>query len=469
MPKDGGGGENFQVFWYFDIKEGRCSRFWYGGEGGNRNKFSSSQECEAICISPPGSAMCYLPKAEGICKGTDTMWHYDQKYKQCNSFRYGGCLGNANRFNRREECERTCVRTTSLSVCEQPLQPGPCRGNYNRWYYDDKMGKCSNFSYGGCQGNKNHFMTQQACENSCGHLGQIKEATRICKQHLERGSCNETEARWGFSGELKVCVPFYFTGCDGNQNNFESRSECQRTCPNAFPPELVAVQKILNIQEGREAKLLINASGNPFPDISWQHNGEDVVWGDRLLPLQDHSVMITNVQFGDEGTWMVTANNGLGQVVRKRISMTVYPSSIPISVMVPLARTEYEAGEDISISCEVEGYPVPRVTWLKNNARLPRSDRIVVNDPNTIIIKRASPIDGGSYICRAQNKEELKQAVVVVTVRKGDIPVECTDTPQLANCQIVVKRKQCNRSPELQRICCKSCHQAGQIAGPPDR
>ena len=44
------------------------------------------------------------------------MWHYDQKYKQCNSFKYGGCLGNANRFKGREECEQTCVQTASLSV-----------------------------------------------------------------------------------------------------------------------------------------------------------------------------------------------------------------------------------------------------------------------------------------------------------------------------------------------------------------
>ena len=34
----------------------------YGGEGGNKNAFSTSEECEEICVSPPGSAMCYLPR-----------------------------------------------------------------------------------------------------------------------------------------------------------------------------------------------------------------------------------------------------------------------------------------------------------------------------------------------------------------------------------------------------------------------
>ena len=62
-------------------------------------------------------------RAEGICTGETTMWHYDQKYKQCNSFKYGGCLGNANRFKGREECEQTCVQTASLSVSTNEMMP----------------------------------------------------------------------------------------------------------------------------------------------------------------------------------------------------------------------------------------------------------------------------------------------------------------------------------------------------------
>ena len=41
---------------------------------------------------------------------------------------------------------------------------------------------------------------------------------------------------------------------------------------------------------------------------------------------------------------------------------------------------------------QVEGYPVPSVRWMKNNAKLPRSQRIFVEEDNILVIKSASPI-----------------------------------------------------------------------------
>jgi len=466
-PKDAGKGDQFSVQWFFDIKEGRCSRFWYGGSGGNKNRFKDHDSCEEVCINPPGSARCYLPKIEGVCTGNDQRWFYDSRYKQCNSFRYGGCLGNNNRFVKKSACEETCIQTDSLSICEQPLDGGPCRGQFERWYYDEETGVCSNFTYGGCQGNKNRFVTQEACENSCSHKKQLLEATKICKKHIATGSCNETLARWGFDAEARYCRPFYYSGCDGNENNFKTRQECKTTCPNAFPPELNVVHKIMNAEEGNEILLEIKVSGNPYPDIFWQHNTGDVEYNERVMKSSDNSVLITKVSMEDAGTWMVTANNGLGKLVRKQISLSVYPSSIPIKVTIPDKDSNYEFGSDITLSCETEGYPEPTVRWYKNNAGLPVSDRIIVDSNNVLTIKRASPIDGGVYICRAWNKNSSHQAESYITVEEGSVPLECKDQPQLANCKLVVKAKACTRSESLARICCASCMLSGQIAGPP--
>lgn len=466
QPKDGGTGENFTITWFFDLTEGRCLRFYFAGPGGNDNNFPDLENCESVCVNPPGSARCYLPKVAGVCTGNDVRWFYDQKYKQCSSFQYGGCLGNANRFLEKDDCEETCVRTESLSVCEQPLDAGPCRGSFPRWFYNDQTGECDSFTYGGCQGNKNRFVTKEACQNSCYHKKRILEAILVCRQPIATGSCNETEAKWGFDEATRVCRPFYYSGCDGNSNNFPSRQECQAKCPNAFPPELEVINKILNVEEGTEVELKVNLSGNPYPEIYWQHNTVDVGSEDRITIKPDKSLLITRVNMEDSGTWMVTADNGLGKVVRKQISLTVYPSSFPLQVSIPMERTNFEFGSEIEMKCFAEGYPEPQLRWLKNNARLPSSDRIIVQN-NTLVIKRASPIDGGAYICRATNKDESAQAYVDLTVEEGSVPLECSDNPKLANCRLVVLAKACTRSEELSRICCESCVMSGQIAGPP--
>jgi hypothetical protein len=53
------------------------------------------------------------------------------------------------------------------SVCYQPVGPGPCAGNFTRYGYNPSTGKCETFSYGGCGGNGNRFDTKEECEATC--------------------------------------------------------------------------------------------------------------------------------------------------------------------------------------------------------------------------------------------------------------------------------------------------------------
>lgn len=52
-------------------------------------------------------------------------------------------------------------------ICElQPL-PGPCGARYIRWYYNKHAQGCAYFRYGGCQGNQNNFKSKRDCESAC--------------------------------------------------------------------------------------------------------------------------------------------------------------------------------------------------------------------------------------------------------------------------------------------------------------
>lgn len=44
------------------------------------------------------------------------------------------------------------------------------------------------------------------------------------------------------------------------------------------------------------------------------------------------SLVISEVSMEDAGSWMVVAHNGIGKVARKQISLSVYPSQVPVTV-----------------------------------------------------------------------------------------------------------------------------------------
>jgi hypothetical protein len=52
-------------------------------------------------------------------------------------------------------------------VCSLPPDVGPCDGAFERYYFDEPSGECRTFSYGGCQGNENNFGTLSECDQAC--------------------------------------------------------------------------------------------------------------------------------------------------------------------------------------------------------------------------------------------------------------------------------------------------------------
>ncbi|KAJ7985418.1 hypothetical protein DPEC_G00351840 [Dallia pectoralis] len=51
--------------------------------------------------------------------------------------------------------------------CGQVLDSGPCRDYIVRWYYDPTSNACAQFWFGGCEGNRNQFESGRSCEKTC--------------------------------------------------------------------------------------------------------------------------------------------------------------------------------------------------------------------------------------------------------------------------------------------------------------
>ncbi|XP_064073976.1 papilin isoform X3 [Vanessa tameamea] len=229
FASDRGSCRNFSVYWYYDMTYGGCSRFWYGGCEGNENRFVNNDECEDICVRPKPKEACNLPKVKGACSGYHVRWYYDSAREQCSQFVYGGCLGNANNFDSQELCQQRCEPQRSKDQCNLEIERGPCAGNFQRWGFNSERRRCEQFVWGGCGGNDNRFSSEAACLLRCDPPGAPQQK-ETCTLPALTGDCADYTQRWFYDTKNRRCRQFYYGGCGGNENNFNSERECEDNC-----------------------------------------------------------------------------------------------------------------------------------------------------------------------------------------------------------------------------------------------
>ncbi|KAG9476083.1 hypothetical protein GDO78_002913 [Eleutherodactylus coqui] len=52
----------------------------------------------------------------------------------------------------------------------------------------------------------------------------------ICKLKQEEGDCQDYELKWWYNSDLNMCVQFWYGGCGGNRNRFETKERCEAAC-----------------------------------------------------------------------------------------------------------------------------------------------------------------------------------------------------------------------------------------------
>ncbi|XP_051872825.1 collagen alpha-6(VI) chain-like isoform X2 [Pristis pectinata] len=52
----------------------------------------------------------------------------------------------------------------------------------------------------------------------------------ICSLRQDMGSCQDYELKWHFDQSLKSCKQFWYGGCDGNENRFNTLDDCEEIC-----------------------------------------------------------------------------------------------------------------------------------------------------------------------------------------------------------------------------------------------
>lgn len=78
-----------------------------------------------------------------------------------------------------DQCVCLCMCACVLQeVCWANAETGPCRALLPRWYFDREEGRCAQFIYGGCGGNRNNFESEEYCLSVCSSV------CKSCRQEL---------------------------------------------------------------------------------------------------------------------------------------------------------------------------------------------------------------------------------------------------------------------------------------------
>ncbi|XP_066494255.1 kunitz-type protease inhibitor 2 [Tiliqua scincoides] len=253
-----------------------CSwrRMRTGGRGPSRAALEGApwrRRTAARAPSPGRSTCCDAPRCHWLC--ADGAWltcGVRRPRRGAAQFSSdGGAMGRAERDAAVARVRGALLLLLALGLgvagslpetCLLPKVVGRCRASFPRWWYNVTSQVCQRFTFGGCKGNLNNFLSEQDCLQKCGPGGEeasevplpsqggaVLPVTKVtpksshqgelgggfeefCAAPQETGPCRAAFPRWHFDVETQTCRMFIYGGCRGNKNNYDLEETCLRRC-----------------------------------------------------------------------------------------------------------------------------------------------------------------------------------------------------------------------------------------------
>ncbi|NXB20945.1 PPN protein, partial [Rhagologus leucostigma] len=302
---------------------------------------------------------------------------------ECRGSVYGCCFDNiASASGPRGE---GCLNRPNYPypvMCLLPSAHGPCTNWTTRWYFVGVVGKCNRFWYGGCQGNKNSFASEEECMRVCHSSvgarraqGQQQSPTRDTASH------SQEERTFGAS----------------HPTQYSHRQDSWRrdVLPESLPRTGVLESQHWDTQRSRLdslGQLRSWETAVPGPADGQSNSGQQV------LPRE-----------GEQGEEDSRSANGITFSFRT-ILKEAKPSLVTAAV-----------GQNIQLVCKTGVSPLSRVEWMKNS-RPVSSDRHTYQSDSSLVISHVEPEDAGTYTClTSDGRMESRQIQLQITEHQSTV------------------------------------------------
>uniref|UniRef100_A0A3P9HWP7 Neural cell adhesion molecule 1b n=1 Tax=Oryzias latipes TaxID=8090 RepID=A0A3P9HWP7_ORYLA len=158
---------------------------------------------------------------------------------------------------------------------------------------------------------------------------------------------------------------------------------------------------------GDVANLVCDVVSSPSPTVLWKYKGTKIQMEKdvRFKILSNNHLQIHGIKKTDEGLYTCEAR----LMARGEIDLRVIKVIVNVRPTVRILQSELNATADVGqpakMTCAVDGFPEPMVTWTRNGVDLEAGEKYSFNeDGSEITIMDVTKLDEGEYTCIAKNK-----------------------------------------------------------------
>ena len=97
-----------------------------------------------------------------------------------------------------------------------------------------------------------------------------------------------------------------------------------------------------------------------------------------------------------------------------------FPYVLASKPEISILKSEEEpiSGSNLTLQCRARGYPVPVVTWYKDQIKLNKTEHVSVFSDGKLSIEKLAPGDSGVYTCKALNNMGMDKKHVEIKVQE---------------------------------------------------